>query len=212
MRHTLRVPRHESLISPDPGVVVNISGLGQPNDRVNKHIRPPLPGCSDSQLSVRSVHRVPGLESDDLPPCDLVEVCSKLSGCVSEGDIVVVGWSLDGLDGTTDVEIVCRFAEIGDSRVSRVISTHDSGSLGSLVGTVNVGNGEDGKGGLVSGVSKGKTSSWSDREGVNGCLGDVEGDRHGEESALTLTVDFSKTESVSDAACQLWPKLKTYEV
>jgi len=68
MSHSLRVGRHQSLVSPDPGVVVDISGFGQSNNRVNEDVGSSLSSGSDGQLSVGSVHWVSGLESDDSPP------------------------------------------------------------------------------------------------------------------------------------------------
>ena len=82
MSHTLRVGRHQSLVSSDSSVVVDISGLGQSDDRVNKDVGSSLSSSSDSELSVGSVHGVSGLESDNLSPCNLVEVGSELRGGV----------------------------------------------------------------------------------------------------------------------------------
>jgi hypothetical protein len=68
MSHSLGVGRHQSLISPNSGVVVDISRLGQSNNRVNEDVGSSLSGSSDGQLSVSSVHWVSSLESDDSPP------------------------------------------------------------------------------------------------------------------------------------------------
>lgn len=59
--------------------------------------------------------------------------------------------------------------------------------------------GEDGKSGLVSGVSEGDLGTWGERERVNVLLRYVEGDGHGEECSLSLTVDLGQSEGVSDA-------------
>lgn len=121
MSHSLRVGRHESLVSPDSGVVVDVSGLGQANNRVDEDIGPPLSCGSDSEFSVGSVHGVSSLESDNGPPRELVKVCSKLGGSVyqsamslrgerdkltSEGNVIKVIGSLDGLDFTTNIELL----------------------------------------------------------------------------------------------------------
>jgi hypothetical protein len=68
MSHSLGVGRHQCLISPNSGVMVDISRLGQSNDRVNKDVGSSLSSGSDSQFSVGSVHWVSGLESDNSPP------------------------------------------------------------------------------------------------------------------------------------------------
>ena len=80
--HALRVGGHEGLVGPHPGVVVDVSGLGETDDRVDEDIGAALSGGSDGQLSVGSVHRVSSLESNNLAPCDLVEVRSELGGGV----------------------------------------------------------------------------------------------------------------------------------
>jgi hypothetical protein len=78
MSHSLGVGRHEGLVSPDSGVVVNISRLGKTDNWVNEDVRSPLSSGSDSEFSVGSVHGVSGLERDDSPPRELVEMCSEL--------------------------------------------------------------------------------------------------------------------------------------
>ena len=67
--------------------------------------------------------------------------------------------------------------------------------------------GENGKSGLVSGVSEGDLGTWGERERVNVLLRYVEGDRHGEECSLSLTVDLGQSEGVSDATIS--KKLRT---
>jgi hypothetical protein len=74
--HTLWVRRHEGLVSPDSGVVVDISRLGESDNRVNEDVCSSLSSSSDSEFSVGSVHGVSGLESDDGPPRELVKVGS----------------------------------------------------------------------------------------------------------------------------------------
>jgi hypothetical protein len=68
MSHSLGVRRHQCLISPNSGVVIDISRLGQSNDRVNEDVGSSLSSGSYSEFSVSSVHRVSSLESDNSPP------------------------------------------------------------------------------------------------------------------------------------------------
>jgi hypothetical protein len=51
----------------------------------------------------------------------------------------VVG-SLDGLNFTTDVELLGGVVEVSDGRVGIVVGTHDVDSLEMLVGRVDVGD------------------------------------------------------------------------
>jgi hypothetical protein len=100
--HTVGVAREKGLVGADPGEVVNVTGLGQTNDRVDEDIGLTGTCSTDGQLTVSSVHRVsvdsvshaisvsaartsqdkPGLESDNSGPAELVEVDTKLRGGV----------------------------------------------------------------------------------------------------------------------------------
>ena len=59
--------------------MVDVTGLGEADDRVDKDIGLALAGGADSELTVSTVHRVAGLEGDDLAPSELLEVCAELS-------------------------------------------------------------------------------------------------------------------------------------
>jgi hypothetical protein len=198
--HTLRVRRHEGLVSPNTGEVVDVSGLGETDDGVDEDVGATLTSRSDRELTVSAVHGVTSLESDDLPPCDLVEVRAELGGGVSERDVVVVRRSLDRLDLAADVKLLGLLVEVRDSGVSAVVSAHDLGSLEGLVGSVNVVHGEDGEGSFVTGVTEGEAGSGPDVEDLNVLGGNVEGDWHGEEGALALAVDLGKAEGITHAA------------
>lgn len=136
--HTLGIRGHESLVSSDTSVVINISGLGKTDNGVDEDVCSSLTGSSDGELSVGTVHRVSGLESDNLAPGELVEVSSELGGSVSKGNVVKVSRSLDSLDLTADVKLLNVVAEVCDGRVGDVVSTHDLFSLGGLVRSVDV--------------------------------------------------------------------------
>jgi hypothetical protein len=90
MSHSLGVRRHQCLISPNSGVVIDISRLGQSNNRVNEDVGSSLSSSSDGEFSVGSVHWVSGLESDNSPPREFVEVCSELGGGVYLSAMLVV--------------------------------------------------------------------------------------------------------------------------
>ena len=201
MSHTLRVRRHERLVRPHPGVVVHISRLGQTHHGVDQHIRPPLPRRADRQLPVGAVHGVTSLEGNHLAPGKLVEVVAELGRGVAERDIVVVRRRLDGLHGTADVKLVHLVAQVRHGRVGRVVGAHDLLRLERLVGLVDVFDGDDGQGRLITGVTKGDTGSGLDGEGGNVGGRDVEGDGHGEEGTLALAVDLGEAEGVTDTAC-----------
>lgn len=80
--HAVRVLGHDGLVDPHTGVVVDISRLREANDGVDEHVGLVLTGGADGELTVSPVHGVTGLEGDDLAPGDLVEVSTKLGGCV----------------------------------------------------------------------------------------------------------------------------------
>lgn len=138
MSHTLGEGGHQSLVSSNSGVVVDVSWLGKTDDGVNENVGSSLSGGSDSQLSVGSVHWVSGLESDNLSPRDFVEVGSELGGRVSETNVVVVGRSLDSRDGSTNVELLDLVVEVEGVGMGNVIGTEDLLSLERLVWSVDV--------------------------------------------------------------------------
>ena len=84
MAHAVRVLGHDSLVDTDTGVVVDITGLGETDDGVDEHVRLPLAGGADGELTVGTVHGVTGLEGDNLAPCKLLEVSAELSRGVSK--------------------------------------------------------------------------------------------------------------------------------
>jgi hypothetical protein len=54
--------------------VINISGFGKTDDRVDEDISLPLTGSTDGELSVGSVHWVASLEGNNFAPRKLFEV------------------------------------------------------------------------------------------------------------------------------------------
>lgn len=124
--HSVGVLGHQGLVGPDSGVVVDVTGLGETDDGVDQDVGLVLTSRTDGQLSVSPVHGVTGLESDDLAPRDLFEVSPEFGRGEPDVDIVKVLRRLNGLDFTTDVELFDVLPGVGDGRVSRVISTHDT--------------------------------------------------------------------------------------
>lgn len=80
--HTVGVSRKEGLVDTDTGKVVDVTGLGKTNDRVDEDVSLAGAGCADSQFTVSAVHRVSGLESDNLGPSELLKVETELGGSV----------------------------------------------------------------------------------------------------------------------------------
>jgi hypothetical protein len=70
---------------------------------VDKDIRLVLPCGADSQLAVRTVHRVARLECDNLPPCELFEVRTELRGSVCQFRINTPTWDKNA--AATHIEV-----------------------------------------------------------------------------------------------------------
>lgn len=80
--HSGRVAANDGLVDTDTSEVVNVTGLGQTNDRVDEDVGLARAGSADSQLAVSAVHGVAGLEGNDTGPVELLEVGTELSGSV----------------------------------------------------------------------------------------------------------------------------------
>jgi hypothetical protein len=136
--HSVGVLGHQSLVSSDTGVVIDITRLSKTDNGVDEHVGLMLTSSSDGQFSVSSVHGVSGLESNDLPPRDLLEVSSKLGRGETNIHVIEVLGRLNGLYLSSDIEFLDVLPGVRDSRVSGVVSTHDSLGLESLVESVDV--------------------------------------------------------------------------
>jgi hypothetical protein len=115
--HAVGVAVHDGLVDTDTGEVVNVTGLGQANDGVDEDVGLSGASSDDSQLTVSAVHRVAGLESDNLGPAELLEVSADLRRSVAESHVVIVHEALDDLDLTTNVDGAGGLVEVLDSRV-----------------------------------------------------------------------------------------------
>lgn len=74
-----RTTYHNSLIHSHPSVMVNISRLRHPDDRVDEDICLTLTCRTNGQLAMSAMHGVSGLESDDFAPREFLEVCTEFS-------------------------------------------------------------------------------------------------------------------------------------
>lgn len=203
VRHTVGVLGHQGLVRSDSSVVIDISGLGQPDDGVNQHVGLSLSGSSDGQLSVCSVHGVSGLESDNLSPSHLLEEASQLGRGVSQVDVVKVLGRLDGLDLSADVEFLDELSLVRDGGVGRVICAQDLFVFKLEVGLEDVFDGQDGETSVVSGVSKSDTAALGQAELVDLFLRNVESDGHGEEVAILQSQGVSDAERSRRVSCVL---------
>lgn len=90
---------------------------------------------------------------------------------------------VDGLEGSSHVELLCGLEEVLDAWVLRVTSQNLLGLL-SLVGPVDILDGDGGEVAVVSEVTEGDAGTGLDAEFVDLLPGNVEGDRDGEEDAV----------------------------
>ena len=77
--HAVRVLRHDGLVHTDAGVVVDVAWFSQTNNWVDEDVRLTLACSTDRQLTVCTMHRVAGLESDNTTPSEFLEMCTELS-------------------------------------------------------------------------------------------------------------------------------------
>ncbi len=80
--HPVGVLGHDGFVDPDTGVVVDVTRLGETDDRVDEDVGLSLASRADGKFTVGAMHGVASLEGDDFPPSDLLEVCPQLSRCV----------------------------------------------------------------------------------------------------------------------------------
>jgi hypothetical protein len=186
--HAVRVSGQKSLVDTDTGEVVNVTRLGETNDRLDEDVGLLRAGGADRQLTVSTVHGVSGLESNDLLPSELVEVSTELRGSESEVEEVVVLELVDSLKLTTNVELLSGVEEVLDTGVSVIVAAKDLLGLVDLVRLVDILNGQDGKVSVVTEVAECDASTVLDAELVDLGLVDIEVDGHGEEGAISETV------------------------
>lgn len=149
--HSVGVSREKGLVHSHTSEVVDVTRLGKTNDRVDENIGVVGTSGANRQLTVRSVHGVTGLESNDASPAQFVEVQTDFSGSIclcisvlhnfpqtqevlltSKIDKVVVLQAVHGLQLTTDVELSSGVVEVLNGRVL-LITSEDLLSLKSPV-------------------------------------------------------------------------------
>lgn len=130
----------------------------------------------------------------------------------SVGNIVEMGGWLDRLQLATDVIVLHLVAQVGHSRVSGVVGTEDVDRLLNLVGLVDVLDyrvcmsvnpsktlmemlltGDDGKGLIVTWVTKSDTGTRRDLLRGNVLLGHIEGDGHPKHGTISETESVDNT-------------------
>jgi len=80
--HAIGISGEESLVDTYTGEVINVARFGETHNGVDKNVCLACPGSTDSELSVGSVHGIPGLESNNLGPSQLLKVQSQFGGSV----------------------------------------------------------------------------------------------------------------------------------
>lgn len=90
---------------------------------------------------------------------------------------------VDGLEVSSNVELLGGLEEVLDGRVFWVTSQNFLGLLG-LVGLVDIIDGDDGQVAVVTEIAKRDARTGLDADLVDLLLGNVEGDRDGEEGAV----------------------------
>lgn len=85
-------------------------------------------------------------------------------------------------------EICRRQTGVAEADQERELSIEHS-----LVGAVDIVNGEDSQVAVVTEVTQGNTGTSLKLQGIDLLLGDIEGDRHGENIAISQTAVFTDT-------------------
>ena len=181
--HAVGVARQDGLVDAHAGEVVNVAGLGQADDGVDEHVGLAGAGGAHRQLAVGAVHGVAGLEGDDLGPAELLEVGAQLGGGVAQGDVVVVVETVDGVDAAAQVDVVGGVVQVAHRRVL-VVAAKDEARLAVLVGPVDVVERQDSQVAVVAEVAQRDAGAGGEAQVVDGLLGHVEADGHGEEVAV----------------------------
>ena len=112
-----RIVVHDRLVAADARVVVDVARLGHADDRVHEQVGLFFLGRAERELVVGAVHRVAGLEGDDLPPAALGELFAELGRRVAERAVVVVQRRLQALDLAADVHRLALVHQVVDGRM-----------------------------------------------------------------------------------------------
>ena len=88
------------------GEVIDVARLCKTHNRMDQDIGLTGTCSADSQFSMGSVHRVSSLKCNDAAPAKLFEMGSEFRGSVSQSDVIVMLEPVDGIELTTDVELL----------------------------------------------------------------------------------------------------------
>src|SRR5258705_257838 len=80
MAHTIGVLGHDGLVHPDTGVMIDVARFCQAHYGVDEDVGLALARSSNGKFPVRTVHRIPGLEGDDLAPSEFLEMSAQFGG------------------------------------------------------------------------------------------------------------------------------------
>ena len=138
-------------------------------------------GGAERELVVGAVHRVAGLEGDDLPPAALGELLAELGRRVAQRAIVVVQRRLQRLDLAADVDRLALVHQVADGRVRLVVGAEDGLRFGLAVGSPDVFDVDHGEHHALGVAQRDLVALL---ELVGEFLGDVERDRHRPERAV----------------------------
>tara|TARA_R110002003_G_scaffold202_10_gene15724 strand:- start:8922 stop:9542 length:621 start_codon:yes stop_codon:yes gene_type:complete len=151
--HTIRVARHQRLVDADTCEVIDVTRLGETDNGVDQDIGLASPRSANSQLTMSAVHRIPGLESNNLLPAELVEVQTQLRRRISQTDIVVVLQAVNRLELSTNVVLLRSVEKVLDRWVL-LVAAKDLLGLLLLVWLVYVVDGDDGEVAVVTEVAQ----------------------------------------------------------
>ena len=79
-----RIVAQEQLVAADARVVIDVARLGHADDRMDEQVGFFLLRGAERELVVCAVHRVAGLEGDDVAPALVREVVAEFGGCLAE--------------------------------------------------------------------------------------------------------------------------------
>lgn len=142
--------------------------------------------------------------------------CCKFRFLTSIGDIVVVDRGLDGLESSSDVELLDVLVQVLDCWVSDIIGAKDQGRLLDLVGSVNVLDRQNGDRRVVAGIAEGDTLARLQGKTIDILLRDIQVDRDGPQGTVRKTKIFDNAvgrrsmwlTSGTDMCCSLHSRVK----
>ena len=180
--HTRGVGLQQLEVDTDTGEVIDISRLGHTDNGVDEHVGLGVTSSTEGQLTVRAMHGVTGLESNNTNVAVLAEGSPDLTGGHAKVVEVVVDGEGDTFELTTEVDVSGLVEEVLNGRVTLVIGgTENHLGFAGLVGGVDGTNSQDSEGVSVT-VPEGDTVS--DLVLLGGLLGNIKGNGHGPDLAV----------------------------